>query len=199
MIPHPLQATVLRLALAAATVVVLLLANPGGGAAPVPAASACATIVAAYPSANSSGFRQVCAEPAFVQAFDRYGVKNFTLGGASAADGPSFAYYTFYYLGACQNVSYGSVCSDQEYWSWNLTSGAVAGPLYASGPTACAGCPSVPPYESPAGAILVGIGVAAAVAVFATLSLRERRRRRRVASEARMPPPHAPRPPGPPA
>lgn len=143
--------------------------------------SACATVLAQMPTVNSSLFQKVCTEPSFAAALQMWGVANFTFGSASSA-GYETLYYGFFWSAPCSNPnSTGSVCSEQEYWTGNVTTQTVTGPFFKETPFICM-CGAVlarPPPSPPTVALLTwvpALGLLAGAALAIGVSIRRRRR-----------------------
>lgn len=104
--------------------------------------SACSTLFSiGLPELNfdKAQFETICNEPAFANAAAEWGWSNFSLGSTSS---PSYLVYypSFTWTRNC-SAPWG--CSDEIYWTLNVTSGNVSGPTTVeSGPTACYGCPA---------------------------------------------------------
>lgn len=132
--------------------------------------SACSAIIDSWGSSlNSTYFREACAEPAFQQAFDQWGLSNFTIG-SGGGPGWTDTYYEFDWVGACTNASLarlGPQCAMQEDWVANLTSDTLSGPTVHEGPLFCACGPSPAPTASWLPTVSLASGLPATVVIFA--------------------------------
>lgn len=154
--------------------------------------SACQGILAEW-NINSTQFLSVCSEPSFQTAYAKWGVQDFFTGDSGSTIDPASdtEYYGFEWQSRCQNQSWaGGLCSEQEYWAVNLTSGNISGPVFQEGSPVCSGCPSTP-FLAPL-YLLIGGSIAAVVIAFVVVTIRRGRRIRGRSPSDSTPMPQAP-------